>query len=297
MEEYFMKKKIVSTLLVAVLSLGAFTACGSSKTAETTTAGAQATTKAVAATTKAASKKIVVGASPTPHADILKVAAEVLAQDGYQLEVKEFVDYVQPNLTLESKDLDANYFQHKPYLDNFNTENKTHLVSIADIHYEPFGIYPGKTKTLADLKDGATVSVPNDTTNEARALLLLESQGLIKLKADAGLKATKKDIIENPKKLEIKEVEAAAIAVSLKDVDIAVINGNYALTAGLSVAKDAIAKEDEKSLGASTFANILVVRQGDENREDLKALAKALKSEKVKKYIEEKYKGAVVPLF
>lgn len=290
-----MKKKIISVLLTTILSLGALTACGSTDSKQTTAAGTQATT--AQATTKAAAKKIIIGASPTPHAEILKVAAEVLATEGYELEIKEFVDYVQPNLTLESKDLDANYFQHQPYLDDFNAENKTNLVSIADIHYEPFGIYPGKTKTLADLKEGATVSVPNDTTNEARALLLLEAQGLIKLKADAGLKATKNDIIENPKNLEIKEVEAAAIAVSLQDVDIAVINGNYAMQAGLNVATDAIAKEDAQSLGASTFANILVVRKGDENREDLQALVKALKSDKVKKYIEETYKGAVVPLF
>jgi len=182
-------------------------------------------------------------------------------------------------------------------LDDYNEENKTDLVSIAAIHYEPLGIYPGKTKTLEELKDNAQVAVPNDTTNEARALLLLEAQGLIKLRENAGLKATINDIVENPKNLKIIEIEAAQLARSLPDVDIAVINGNYAIQAGLNVATDALAMEEKDSLAATTYANIVAVRSGDEEREDLKALVKALTSEKVKKFIEEKYQGSVVPVF
>ena len=231
-----------------------------------------------------------VGATPTPHAEILNVAKEVLAEEGYELEIVEFTDYIQPNKMLESKELDANYFQHKPYLDDYNEENKTDLVSIAAIHYEPLGIYPGKTKTLEELKDNAQVAVPNDTTNEARALLLLEAQGLIKLRENAGLKATINDIVENPKNLKIIEIEAAQLARSLPDVDIAVINGNYAIQAGLNVATDALAME-EKILWQLQLMPTSLQCSGDEEREDLKALVKALTSEKVKKFIEENIKA------
>jgi D-methionine transport system substrate-binding protein len=241
-------------------------------------------------------KKIVVGASPTPHAEILNVAKEVLAEKGYELEVKEFTDYVQPNLTLDSGELDANYFQHKPYLDDFNKENKTKIVSVAAIHYEPFGIYAGKTKAIADLPDGAQIAVPNDTTNEARALLLLEAQGLIKVNPDAGLQATVIDITDNPKNIKIVEIEAAQLARSLPDVDMAVINGNYAIQAGLNAAKDSLALEEQDSLAAETFANIVAVKEGNENSDKVKALVDALKSDKVKKFIEDKYEGAVVPV-
>jgi len=270
-------KKVLSFVLVFTLAFTLFAGCG--------------------ANSKQGNKKIIVGASPTPHAEILAVAKEVLKEKGYELEIKEFTDYVQPNLTLESKELDANYFQHTPYLNDFNAEHKTNLVSIAEIHYEPLGIYPGKTKTLDDLKDGAQVAIPNDTTNEARALLLLEAQGLIKVDPNAGLKATINDIVENPKNLKIIEIEAAQLVRSLADVDIAVINGNYAIQAGMNAMTDSLAREEKDSAAATTYANILVVRKGDENREDLKALVEALKSDKVKQFIEEKYKGSVVPVF
>lgn len=278
-----MKKKLLLLLIAAAVVLFA-AGCSRNKSDVETGATEEA-------------KKIVVGATPTPHAEILDVAKEVLAEEGYELEIVEFTDYIQPNKMLESKELDANYFQHKPYLDDYNEENKTDLVSIAAIHYEPLGIYPGKTKTLEELKDNAQVAVPNDTTNEARALLLLEAQGLIKLRENAGLKATINDIVENPKNLKIIEIEAAQLARSLPDVDIAVINGNYAIQAGLNVATDALAMEEKDSLAATTYANIVAVRSGDEEREDLKALVKALTSEKVKKFIEEKYQGSVVPVF
>ena len=239
--------------------------------------------------------KIVVGATPTPHAEILEAAVELLAKEGIKLEIKEFTDYVQPNLALETGQLDANYFQHQPYLTDFNAENGTKLVSIGNIHYEPLGIYPGKTTSLNALPDGAQVSVPNDTTNEARALLLLEAQGLIKVKPDAGLTATVLDITDNPKNLKILEVEAAQIPRSLQDVDIAVINGNYAISAGLNAATDALAKEESNSLAADTFANIITVRVGDEGRPELKKLVQVLQSSEIRKFIEDKYEGAVVP--
>ncbi len=240
---------------------------------------------------------IVVGATPTPHAEILAVVQEVLAEEGYTLEIKEFTDYVQPNLTLENGELDANYFQHLPYLEDFNAENGTNLVSVAAIHYEPLGIYPGKTAAIADLADGAQIAVPNDTTNEARALLLLEALGLITLDPDAGLQATINDITDNPKNLKILEIEAAQLARSLPDVEMAVINGNYAIQAGLNASTDALAKEEKDSLAATTFANIITVRAGDEDREDIQALIAALKSDKVKQFINETYQGAFITLY
>ena len=272
-------KKALALALTGAVLVGAFAGCGAKKDSGD----------------KKETKKIVIGASPSPHADILKVAKKELKKEGYELEIKEYSDYVQPNTALESGDLDANYFQHKPYLDDFNKQKKTHLVSAGTIHYEPFGIFP--TKTLKALKNGATVAVPNDTTNEARALLLLQDQGLIKLKDGAGLTATKKDIVENKKDLAIKEIEAAQIPRSLKDVDIAVVNGNYALEAGLKVNKDALATEDADSIGAKTYGNVVAVKKGNEKTDATKALIKALKSDTVKKYINDKYDGAVVPLF
>lgn len=238
---------------------------------------------------------IVVGASPAPHAEILEAAKDVLADKGYTLEVQEFTDYVMPNSALAEGSLDANFFQHKPYLDNYNQENGTDLVSAGAIHYEPMGIYAGKTTSLDALPDGATVAIPNDTTNENRALLLLQENGLITLKEDAGLEATPKDIADNPKNLKFSELEAAAISRSLQDVDIAVINGNYAIEAGLNL-DDALAQEKDDSDGAQLYQNIIAVRNGDENSDKIKALVEALKSDTVKQYIEDTYKGAVVPV-
>lgn len=220
-----------------------------------------------------------------------------MATKGYDLEIVEYNDYVQPNLALDYGDLDANYFQHQPYLDNFNAERGTDLVAVAKIHYEPFGLYPGKTKTIEELKDGAEIAVPNDGTNEARALLLLEAQGLIKLAEGVGMDATVNDIVENPRNLKITEIEAAQLARSLQDVDMAVINGNYAIQAGLNVSKDAVAVEAQDSLAAETYANIVAVKRGNEDREDIKALVEALMSEEVKEFIESTYEGAVVPKF
>ncbi len=241
-------------------------------------------------------KVIKVGASVTPHAEILEQVKDTLAEQGYTLEIVEYNDYVLPNTALEAGDLDANFFQHQPYLDDFNAENGTHLVSVAKVHFEPFGIYAGKTDSLDALQDGATVAVPNDTTNEARALLLLEAQGLIKLKEDAGLTATVLDIEANPKNLEIQEIEAAQLVRSLPDVDIACINGNYAAEGGLDVA-DAIAVEASDSLAAETYGNVIAVKEGNEDSAKTKALVDAVLSDKVKQYIQETYGNAVVPVF
>ena len=243
-------------------------------------------------------KKITVAAVPTPHAEILNNAvAPILEKEGYTLEVKEFTDYVQPNDVTENGDVDANYFQHGPYLEDFNEKNNTHLVSVAAIHYEPFGLYPGKTKSLDDLADGAKIAVPNDATNEARALQLLAAQGIITLKEDAGLAATKNDVVDTPHNIELVEMEAAQLPRTLSDVDFAVINGNYAAEAGFSASKDALAVEDATSEAAQTYANLLVVEEGNENEPAIKALVAALTSQTVKDYIDSTYDGAVVAIF
>ncbi len=243
------------------------------------------------------SKTIIVAASPTPHAEILNNAVmPILEKEGYTLVVKEFTDYVLPNTATEEGEVDANYFQHKPYLDSFNEEQGTHLVAVEAVHFEPFGLYAGKTASLDALQDGAVVAVPNDTTNEARALLLLEQEGLITLKDGAGITATTNDIVSNPKNLEIKELESAAIPTVLADVDVACINGNYAQGAGLDV-NDALATESADSLAAETYGNVLVVKDGNQNKESVQALAKALVSNEVRDYINNTYGNAVVPVF
>ena len=238
---------------------------------------------------------IVVGASPSPHAQILEAVSEQLAQKGYQLEIKEFTDYIMTNTALEDGELDANFFQHQPYLTDFNEKNGTKLVSAAAIHFEPLGIYGGKTADLADLPEGAQIAVPNDTTNEARALWLLQAQGIIEVDEQAGLEATKQDITSNPKNVEIVEMEAAQLPRALADVDFAVINGNYAVAA--EIADQVLVTEDKDSEAAKQYANIVAVREGDENREDIKALVEALQSDEVKAYIEETFGSTVIPVF
>ena len=240
-------------------------------------------------------KTITVAASATPHVEILEQAKPLLEEQGWDLEVTVFDDYVQPNLVVESGDFDANYFQHIPYLENFNEEQGTHLVNAGGIHYEPFGIYPGTKSTLDELEDGDTIAVPNDTTNEARALLLLEANGVIKLKEDAGLTATVKDIEENPHNVEIQELEAAQVPRVKDEVAFVVLNGNYALQAGFSVAKDAIAYETSDSEAAKTYVNVIAVKEGNENSDKIKALVSVLKSDEIKNYITETYDGAVIP--
>ena len=271
----FKKKKAA---LVATLALGAVLAfglagCGAQSASSDKSAGSSD------------DKTITVAATPSPHAEILNDAVKpLLEKEGYTLEVKEFTDYVQPNTVTEEGEVDANYFQHITYLNNFNEEKGTHLVSVADVHYEPFGLYPGKTKSLDALP------------NEARALLLLQDAGLITLKDDAGINATTNDIVSNPKNLQLKEVEAATVPNIVADVDIACINGNYAIPAGFKTT-DALATESATSLAAEAYANVLVVKDGNQDSDKIKALVKALTSDEVRTYINDTYAGAVVPVF
>ena len=240
-------------------------------------------------------KTITVAASETPHAEILEEAKPLLEAEGYDLEVTVFDDYVQPNEVVESGDFDANYFQHIPYLESFNEEKGTHLVNAGGIHYEPFGIYPGTKTSLDDIEDGDTIAVPNDTTNEARALLLLQDNGIITLKDGVGLEATVNDIAENPHNVEIVELAAEQVARVAEETSYIVLNGNYALQAGYSVAKDALAYETSDSEAAKTYVNVIAVKEGNENSDKIKALVDVLKSDEIKDFINEKYDGAVIP--
>jgi len=237
---------------------------------------------------------IKIAASPVPHAEILAKAKEILKDYGYELDVVEFEDYVQPNLVVESGEFDANYFQHVPYLDSFNDEQGTHIVDAGDIHYEPFGIYPGKKASLAEIAEGDSIAVPNDTTNEARALLLLQDNGLLTLKDGVGLTATVNDIVENPYNINFVELEAAQVARVVGEVEYVVLNGNYALEAGFSVGKDSIAYEASDSVAAKTYVNIIGVLEGNESSDKIKALVTVLRSDDIRQFIEDTYDGAVV---
>ena len=240
-------------------------------------------------------KTITVAASATPHAEILEQAAPLLEEEGWKLDVTVFEDYVQPNLVVDSGDFDANYFQHIPYLDDFNEEHGTSLVNAGGIHYEPFGIYPGTKEDLGELEEGDVIAVPNDTTNEARALLLLQDNGVIKLKDGVGLEATARDIEENPNNVEIQELEAAQVSRVAEEVAFVVLNGNYALQAGYSVSKDAVAYEKSDSEAAQTYVNVIAVQEGNEDSDKIKALVDVLKSDEIKDFITENYDGAVIP--
>ena len=231
----------------------------------------------------------------TPHAQILEAAAPLLEEKGWKLDVVEFTDYVQPNLVVDSGEMDANYFQHIPYLESFNEEQGTSLVNAGGIHYEPFGIYPGTKSSIEELEEGDVIAVPNDTTNEARALLLLQDNGLIKLADGAGLTATVNDIEENSLNLEILELEAAQVSKYTAEAALVVLNGNYALDAGFSVGKDANAYESSDSEAAKTYVNVIAVKEGNENNEGIKALVEVLKSDEIKDYINETFDGAVIP--
>ena len=288
-------KKLVSLLLTGALTFGLLAGCGSGTGSTNTPApgGSQAPSE-TGSTLEGTVLKV--GATPAPHAEILEVVKDILAEQGITLEIVEFNDYIQPNVAVENEELDANYFQHITYMNQFNESDGTHLVSAAGIHYEPLGLYAGKTASLEELPDGAQIAVPNDTTNEARALLLLQQEGLITLKEGAGITATKADIAENPKNLEIVELEAAQITSRLADVDLAVINGNYAIDAGLKVA-DALAVESAEGEAAQAYVNVLAVKEGRENDPAILALVDALQSDTVKTFMEETYEGAVVPMF
>ncbi|MDM7858676.1 MetQ/NlpA family ABC transporter substrate-binding protein [Thiopseudomonas acetoxidans] len=234
-----------------------------------------------------------VAATPVPHAEILEFLKPTLVKQGVTLEVKVFTDYVQPNIQVAEGRLDANFFQHQPYLDEFNASKGTKLVSVAGVHVEPFGAYSSKIKDLSELKDGAQVAIPNDATNGGRALLLLQTAGVLTLKPEAGITATARDIADNPKKLRIRELEAATLPRVLNQVDLALINTNYALEAGLNPMEDALVIEGADS----PYVNILVTRDNNQQADAIKKLVNALKTEEVKTFILEKYQGAVVPAF
>ena len=300
-----MKKRVLSSILAGVLAVSVFAGCGSktednsqsaadSSTTPATEAAAEESTEAAGGTVESKGT-ITVAASATPHAEILAAAKPILAEQGWDLEVTEFDDYVLPNEVVESGEMDANYFQHVPYLDSFNEEKGTHLVEVGKIHYEPFGIYPGTKSSLDDIADGDVIAVPNDTTNEARALLLLQDNGIITLKDGAGLEATVNDIAENPYNVEIQELAAESVARVADEVAYVVLNGNYALQAGFSVAKDALAYEKSDSEAAKTYVNVIVVKEENENNEGVKALVDVLKSDEIKKFINDTYDGAVIP--
>lgn len=308
-----MKKKVLALVCALALGTGALAGCGSSEpaVAETTadaaaesTAGEAASEDAAAdnaadeagETAEAAESKgaVTVAATAVPHAEILEAAKPLMEAEGWDMEIVVFTDYVQPNEVVESGDIDANYFQHVNYLNSYNEEKGTHLVNVGEIHYEPLGIYPGKESDLAAISDGAEIAVPNDTTNCARALLLLEAQGLIKLDPEAGITATEIDIIENPHNIKIVPLAAEQVARTLPDVAFGVVNGNYALEAGLST-EDAVAIEADDSEAVQEYVNVIAVREGNEENEGVKALVDVLKSDDIKKFINEKYEGSVVP--
>ena len=321
-----MKKKFIAAILTATVAFGALAGCGGSDngaapaqsdaaqtdaedaqeaapgedaTAEEETAAPEedaAAEEEAAGETAAESKgTITIAASATPHAEILEQAAPLLAAQGWTLEVTVFNDYVQPNMVVESGEFDANYFQHIPYLDSFNEEQGTHLVNAGGIHYEPFGIYPGTKSDLTTLEKGDVVAVPNDTTNEARALLLLQDNGIITLKDGVGLEATVRDIVDNPNEIEIQELEAAQVPRVKDEVAFVVLNGNYALEAGFSVAKDAVAYEQADSEAAKTYVNVIAVKEGNEENEAIKALVDVLKSDEITEFINNTYDGGVIP--
>lgn len=303
-----MKKRVLTGILTGVLTFAALAGCGSQpeenkdggttveeNAAEQTAAGTE--TVGTADTEENAEIKgtITVAASPTPHAEILEQAKQLLAEQGWDLQVTVFDDYILPNEVVEGGEFDANYFQHIPYLEDFNASKGTHLVNVGGIHYEPFGIYPGTKSDLSELAEGDVIAVPNDTTNESRALLLLQDNGIITLKEGVGLEATVNDIAENPYGVEIEELEAAQVARVIPEVAFVVLNGNYALGAGYSVANDSVAYEKSDSEAAQTYVNVIAVKEGNEENEGIKALVEVLKSDAIKQYINDTYDGAVVP--
>lgn len=277
MKKISRKIKVTALVLALAISSLALVGCGGSKSAEDKVT------------------KIKVGANITPHSEILEEAKKTLKKENIDLEVVKIEDSVTPNTGVTEGTLDANFFQHQPYLDDYNKENKTDLVSIGAVHYEPFAVYSSKIKSLDDLKDGAKIAVPNNVTNEARALLLLEQEGVLELKEGADIAATKEDIKDNPKNIKFVEIDPSQLVKALPDVDAAVINGNYAIEGGLSI-KDALAVEADTGIAAKTYANIVVTDEAHKNNKALKKLVEVLQSDEIKDFIENKYEGAVVPI-
>lgn len=280
-------KKLLALTMALVLCLG-LAACGGDTTTEETTDTQQASGETVT---------LQVGATPAPHQEILEQVVDTLAEQGITLKIVPYNDYVAPNTAVEEGVDDANFFQHITYMDNFNAERGTHLVNAGAIHYEPMGIYAGKSDSLENIPDEAVIAIPNDATNEGRALLLLEAQGLITLDDSSNLSATPNNIVDNPKNLQFEEIEAQTLPSSRPDLDLAVINSNYALGAGLNPTTDALATEDAQSDAAQAYANIIAVKEGNENNEAIKALVAALQSDEIREFIETTYNGSVVPMF
>lgn len=285
-------KKIFALLTAGIIAASVLAGCGSSGSSADAGASGGAADSGKGAE---AGGTITVAASATPHAEILEQAKPLLKEKGYDLQITIFDDYVQPNNVVESEEFDANYFQHIPYLNEFNEEQGTHLVNAGGIHYEPFGIYAGKKSDLSELADGDEIAVPNDTTNEARALLLLEANGVLKLKDGAGLTATVNDVESYSKDIKIVELAAESVKDAIPDAAFVVLNGNYALEAGLSVGKDSLAYEAQDSEAAATYVNVIAVKEGHENDDKIKALVDVLKSDDIVDYINKTYDGAVVP--
>ena len=289
-------KKLVSLLCTAALTAGLLAGCSGGTSSTPAPEGSAAPETTPTETSSLEGTTLKVGATPAPHAEILEVVKELLAEEGITLDIVEYTDYVQPNNAVEDGSLDANYFQHITYMNDFNEQYGTHLVSAAEVHYEPMALYAGKVTSLDELPDGALIGVPNDATNEARALLVLQQEGLITLDENAGITATINDIVDNPKNLEFSEMEAAQLPLRLADLDMAVINGNYAIDAGLSMA-DALAIESADGDAATAYVNVLAVKEGRESDPAIQALAEALCSQEVKDFIDENYAGAVVAVF
>ena len=282
-------KKLLALTMALVLCLG-LAACGGDTTDPA--AGNEDTNNQTGETVT-----LRVGATPAPHQEILEQVVDTLAAQGITLEIVPYNDYNGPNTAVEEGEDDANFFQHVTYMENFNADKGTHLVNAGAIHYEPMGIYAGKSDSLENIADGAVIAVPNDPTNEGRSLLLLQELGLITLKEDAGLEATPNDIADNPKNLEFQEMEAAMLPQTIDEVDFSIINSNYALDAGLNPMTDALATEDPESDAAQAYANIIAIKEGNENNEAIKALVAALQSDEVREFIETTYNGSVVPMF
>lgn len=310
-----MKKRVLTGLLASVVAASLFAGCGSTENQNNAQANGGSSSSLDTSSEAGAEEDqtvtdsienglpqttsqggiITIAASATPHAEILEVAKAELAKQGWDLQITIFDDYILPNEVVESGEFDANYFQHIPYLENFNKDKGTHLVNAGGIHYEPFGIYPGKKTDLSAIEKGDVIAVPNDTTNEARALLLLQDNGIITLKEGAGLEATVNDIVENPYEVKIEELAAEQIARVVPEVAFVVLNGNYALQAGFSVGNDSLAYEKSDSEAAKTYVNVIAVKEGNENNEGIKALVDVLKSDVVVQYINDTYDGAVIP--
>ena len=282
-------KKLLALAMALTLCLG-LAACGGDTTDATTD-----TTDDTAQTGETVT--LTVGATPAPHQEILEQVVDNLAEQGITLEIVPYTDYNPPNTAVEEGENDANFFQHITYMENFNAERGTHLVNAGAIHYEPMGIYAGQSDSLENIPDGAVIAVPNDATNEGRALLLLQDLGIITLSEDAGLEATKNDIVDNPHNIDLQEMEAAMLPQTIEEVDFSIINSNYALDAGLNPTTDALATEDAQSDAAQAYANVIAVKEGNENNEAIKALVAALQSDEIREFIETNYNGSVVPMF